>query len=176
MTEQAERFVSVGRILKPHGVRGEVKVDPMTDDPGRFKRLSRVFCLMPDGARQTLHVASARLGGPDTVLVRFAEFETPEAANALRDALIQIPRSESPALPPGRVYYADVVGMVARRRDTGAPVGQVSAIVSAGQDLLEIRTDSGAELLVPWVEALVPEIDADAKTVWIQPVPGLLEP
>lgn len=176
MSDQTERLVSVGRILKPHGVRGEVKVDPMTDHPARFQTLSRVYCLMANGTRLKLHVQSARAAGPDTVLVKFQEYATPEAANELRDGLIQIPRAESPPLPPGRVYYADVIGLAARRKDTGEPIGTVAAVVTAGQDLLEIRADDGTEYLVPWVAELVPEIDAAAGTVWINPVPGLLEP
>lgn len=176
MTDAAERYVSVGRILKPHGVRGEVKVEPMTDDPERFKQLDRVYCLKPSGERVPLHVEGARSAGPETWLVKFREYGAPEPANALRNCLIQIPRSEAPPLPEGRVYYADVIGMTARNEDTRGILGTIRSIVSAGNELLEIRTPQGEDLLVPWVDAFVTRIDTSAREVWIKPVPGLLEP
>lgn len=175
MTDAAERYVSVGRILKPHGVRGEVKVEPLTDDPERFKQLDRVFCLKPNGERVPLHVEGARSAGPETILVKFREYAAPEPANLLRNCLIQIPRSESPALPEGKVYYSDVIGMTARNEETSAPIGTITAILTAGNDLFEIKTPTGEELLVPWVDAFVTRIDTTAREVWIRPVPGLLE-
>lgn len=176
MTDAAERYVSVGRILKPHGVRGEVKVEPLTDDPERFKQLDRVFCLKPNGERVPLHIEGARSAGSETVLVKFREYAAPEPANALRDCMIQVPRSESPSLPAGKVYYADVIGMTARNEETSEPIGTIRAIYTAGNDLLEIRTPEGADLLVPWVDAFVTRIDASGRELWIRPVPGLLEP
>ncbi len=176
MTDAAERYVSVGRILKPHGVRGEVKVEPLTDDPERFKRLDRVFCLKPNGERVPLHVEGARSAGPETVLVKFREYQAPEPANLLRNCLIQIPRSEAPALPEGKVYYADVIGMTARHADSAETIGTITAIVTAGNELFEIKTPGGEELLVPWVDEFVTRIDKSAREVWIRPVPGLLEP
>ncbi|HEY9898537.1 MAG TPA: ribosome maturation factor RimM [Pantanalinema sp.] len=175
MSETAERYISVGRILKPHGVRGEVKVDPMTDDPARFKKLGRIFCLRPSGERVTLHIEAARLAGAETVLVKFREYATPEAVDALRDSLIQIPRSEAPPLPKGKVYYADVIGMAARVQETGEVLGTITAIISGGNELLEIARPDGKELLIPWVDAFVSKVDAEAREVWITPVPGLLE-
>lgn len=176
MTEEAERFVSVGRVLKPHGVRGEVKVEPMTDNPARFKQLERVYCLKPNGERVSLHIEASRAAGTETVLVKFREYATPETVDALRNSLIQVPRSEAPPLPKGKVYYADVIGMIVRNQATQATIGTVDAIVSAGNDLLEIKTPEGRELMIPWVDAFVARIDAEAREIWITPVPGLLEP
>lgn len=175
MSDAAERVVSVGRILKPHGVRGEVKVAPMTDDLARFKRLGRVFCELSSGERLTLNVESSRTAGADTVLLRFKEYATPEAADVLRNALIQVPRSESPPLPQGKVYFADMVGLTAKNQMTGDLLGTVTAIVSAGNDLLEIKQPDGSELLIPWVDAFVSRIDMEAREIWITPLPGLLE-
>lgn len=175
MSDEAGRVVSVGRILKPHGVRGEVKVAPMTDDLARFKRLGRVFCELSSGERLTLNVESSRTAGADTVLLKFKEYATPEAADVLRNALIQVPRSESPPLPKGKVYYADMVGLIARNQLTGETLGTVMAIVSAGNELLEVKKPEGGELLIPWVEAFVSRIDLEGREVWITPPPGLLE-
>lgn len=170
-----ERYVAIGRVLKPHGVQGEIKVAPLTDDPRRFRRLDRVFCRLPDGSRRELHVIGARMAGPDTVLVRFREIPSPEAALALRDGVLEIPRSESPPLPPGKVYYADMIGLEACEEGAERPLGHVTAIISAAQELLEITTPGGEELMVPWVPAWVSRIDLEAGRVWLTPVPGWRE-
>jgi 16S rRNA processing protein RimM len=108
--------------------------------------------------------------------VKFREYGTPETVDPLRDGLIQIPRSEAPPPPEGRVYFADVIGMNARLQETGEVLGTVTAVISAGNELLEIRRPDGKELLIPWVDAFVSKVDAQTREIWITPVPGLLEP
>lgn len=170
----SERYLEIGRVLKPHGVRGEVKVFPLTDDPKRFTRLERVYG-RKDNDRQVLHIETVRVPKADLVLVKFKDISTPEQADLLRNIVLEIPRSEAPPLPKGKVYFGDVIGMEVRRTDTREHVGTVRSIVSAGNDLLEVETRTG-ELLIPWVEALVEKIDTEARTVWVVPLPGLLEP
>lgn len=175
MRDPAERFVAIGRILKPHGVHGEVKVALLTDDPRRFAHLERVFCLLPDGARRVLHLESSRAAGPEAVLLTFREIASPEVAQELRHAVLEIPRREAPPLPPGKVYFADVIGLEAYDALAQAPLGTVTAVVSAGHDLLEITTPQGEELLVPWVDSWVSRIDPEAGRVWVTPLPGWRE-
>jgi 16S rRNA processing protein RimM len=170
-----ERLLAVGRLLKPHGVRGEIKVAVMTDDPARFKKLDDVTVELASGQRVPLHVEAARVIGPETVLVKFREYGTPEAVLALRDALIMIPRSQGVPLKPGEVYFADMIGLAAVLQETGAVIGTVTAILSAGNDLLEITRPDGTEILIPWVDPFVPTIDVAAGKVFLTPPPGLLE-
>ncbi len=170
-----ERLLAVGRLLKPHGVRGEIKVAVMTDDPARFKKLADVTVELVSGQRVPLHVEAARVIGPETVLVKFREYGTPEAVLALRDGLIMIPRSQGVPLKPGEVYFADMIGLSAVLQETGAEIGTVTAILSAGNDLLEITRPDGTEVLIPWVDPFVPKIDVAAGQVFLTPPPGLLE-
>lgn len=174
MTEP-ERFLAVGRLLKPHGVRGEIKVAVMTDDPARFKRLKEVSVEVAGGRRLALHVESARVIGPETVLIKFQEYGTPEAVAALRDGIILIPRSEGVPLAAGEVYFADVIGLKAILQETGRELGTVTAVFSAGNDLLEITRPDGTELLIPWVDPFVPKIDLAAGEIRLTPPVGLLE-
>lgn len=166
--------VSVGRVLKPHGVHGEVKVEPLTPDPERFKKLRRLFARGPDGRRQPLTIERARVVA-DGVLLKFAEYRTPEAAAGLRGMLLEIPREEARKAPPGEVLYADMIGLTAIDAATGKPIGTVKAIVTAASDLLELDTPRG-DILIPWVPEFVGKPDLEAGTVPITPIPGLLEP
>jgi len=170
-----ERLLAVGRLLKPHGVRGEIKVAVMTDDPSRFKKLDAVTVELANGQRVSLHIEGARVIGPETVLVKFREYGTPEAVVALRDGVIMIPRSKGVPLKPGEVYFADMIGLTAILQESDEVLGSVTAIYSAGNDLLEITRPDGSEVLIPWVEPFVPKIDVEAGKVFLTPPPGLLE-
>lgn len=170
-----ERLLAVGRLLKPHGVRGEIKVAVMTDDPARFKKLDAVTVELANGQRVPLHVEGARVIGPETVLLKFREYGAPEPLLALRDALILIPRSKGIPLKPGEVYFADVIGLAAILQETGEELGKVTAVVSAGNDLLEIARPDGSEILIPWVPPFVPKVDVSEGRIYLTPPPGLLE-
>jgi len=170
-----DRPLAIGRLLKPHGVRGEIKVAVMTDDPARFKKLSEVSVELTNGQLLTLQVEGARVIGPETVLVKFKEYGTPEPLQALRDALILIPRAMGVPLKPGEVYFADVIGLKAILQETGQELGTVTSIISAGHDLLEITRPDGTDFLIPWVDPFVPKIDVAAGQIFLTPPPGLLE-
>ncbi len=170
-----ERLLAVGRLLKPHGVRGEIKVAVLTDDPSRFKKLDAVTVELATGQRVSLHVEGARVVGPETVLLKFREYGTPEAVMALRDGTILIPRSQGVPLKPGEVYFADMIGLKAVLQESDKELGTVTAILKAGNDLLEITKPDGTEVLLPWVDPFVPKIDLAAGIVYLTPPPGLLE-
>ncbi|MBU6429040.1 MAG: 16S rRNA processing protein RimM [Cyanobacteria bacterium REEB65] len=167
-------YVTIGRVLRPHGLQGEVKVEPLTADLGRFARLRRVFAAGPDAQRIELEVSGARTvqGG---VLLRFTAIDTPEAAAELRGCTLEVPRDEAILPPSGQTLFADVIGLTAREAGTGRAIGTVKAIVAAGNDLLEIAAANG-DILVPWVPDLVGEIDLARGFVEIKVIPGLLEP
>ncbi len=165
--------MSVGRILKPHGVRGELKVEPYTPEPERFAEFKRVFAVSQAGEREELTLETCRLTA-GVVLIKFAGYDAPETAAALNGRVLEIPRAEAREPPPGQVLYADMIGLQALDAVTGRPIGRVKAIVTAGNDLLEIETPEG-DVLIPWVPEFVDPADLTRGTVTIRPIPGLLE-
>jgi 16S rRNA processing protein RimM len=176
MTEDLERLVEVGRILKPHGVRGELKVLMHGADVERFRHYRQLTCRLATGQEMLLDVASVRPVGDDQALVRFAQFGAPEPAQVLRDAALFVPRSLCPPLEDDEVYFADVVGMGVLLESTGRRIGSVISIVTGpGQDWLEVALDGDRTVLVPWVEEIVVDIDEDEHVVRIDPPEGLLD-
>lgn len=167
-------FVTIGRILKAHGVRGEVKVEPLTSDPERFERVGRVFAASSAGERRELVVERVRMvhGG---LLIKFEGFDAPEPLAAFSGWSLEVPREEAIAPPAGQTLFADMIGLLARDATSGQSIGTIQAIVSAGNDLLEISTPDG-DVLVPWVPEFVGRVDLAAGTVEIRSIPGLLEP
>ena len=177
MTETVE--VVVGRIGKPHGIRGEVTVEVRTDEPERrFADGSVLRAEPPRGSAfgvPTLTVAGSRWHRT-TLLVSFEEIPDRTAAEAARGVLLhaEVPADESPE-DPDEFYDHQLVGLAAVGTD-GESLGEVSRLVHGAQDLLVVTTTDGREALVPFVTALVPEVDLEAGRVVIADRPGLITP
>ena len=173
--------VAVGRIGKPHGIRGEVSVELWTDEPERrFAVDARLLVQRPSGgpapAHRSLRVAATRWH-QGRLLVRFAELSDRNAAEAVRglELTVAVAPDERPE-DPEEFYDHQLVGLDVVTTD-GAPVGTVAEVLhSAAQDLLVVRRDGRDEALVPFVAALVPEVDLGAGRLVVADRPGLLEP
>lgn len=172
--------VVVGRIGKPHGIRGEVTVEVRTDEPARrFAPGSRLGARPPRGshsALRELRVESTRWH-QSRLLVHFAEITDRGGAEAVRGIVLHavIDPADSPA-DPDDYYDHQLVGLAAHDLD-GTPLGEVTRVVHGGaQDLLSIRTPDGRDALVPFVRALVPEVDLVGGRVTVADRPGLVTP
>lgn len=172
--------VVVGRIGKPHGLRGEVTVDVRTDEPERrFARGNTLRAEPPPGSASSLRVltvASARRHG-DLLLLGFDELPDRTAAEEARGIVLHasIPAGESPE-DPDEFYDHQLTGLAAVDVD-GTPLGTVAGLVhGSAQDLLRVRTLDGREALVPFVKALVPEVDLASGRLVIADRPGLVAP
>lgn len=173
--------VVVGRIGKAHGIRGELSVEPRTDEPERRFVVGAVLrAVRPNGTdARTLTVASRRWH-QDRLLVFFEEIPDRTAAEAARGLVlsVEVDPAEQPE-DPEEFYDHQLVGLKAVTTD-GREVGQVAEVIhTAGQDLLAIATtgEAGAdEVLVPFVVALVPVVDLAAGRLEIADRPGLLTP
>jgi 16S rRNA processing protein RimM len=164
----------VGRVGRPHGLRGEVTMDVRTDDPvGRFTVGS---VLMTDPVeRGPLTVAAARWHS-GRLLVTFEGCQDRDAAEALRNTLLQIDSADLEALAdPEEFYDHDLIGLDVVTV-SGEPVGTVADVLHHGQDLLVVEGTGGAEVMIPFVAALVPEVDVASGKLVIDPPPGLLDP
>ena len=164
----------VGRVSRPHGIRGEVAVEVRTDDPGQRFASGCVLATQPE-ALGPLTVTSARphAGG---LIVSFSGVTERDVAQRLRGAWLVIDSVDVPAPDdPDEFHDHQLIGLdvvtVAGRR-----VGTVADVRHHGQDLLVITTTPGAaETLVPFVAAIVPEVDLEAGRLVIDPPPGLLD-
>ncbi len=171
--------VVIGRIGKPHGVRGEVTVEVRTDEPDRrFVAGTPVRAERPNGAGAPwaeLTVVSTRWH-QTTLLVRFEELTDRTTAEAARGLLLHadVPADETPE-DPDEFYDHQLVGLAAEDLD-GRPLGEVTAVLHGAQDLLQIRAVDGRDALVPFVVALVPEVDVAAGRLVVADRPGLVTP
>ncbi|WP_246004024.1 ribosome maturation factor RimM [Nocardioides marmoriginsengisoli] len=169
--------IVVGRIGKPHGIKGEVSVEPRTDEPDR--RFADGAVLRSENKRPGapgpahLTVAGTRWHS-GRLLVRFAEVADRNAAEEARGTIlsIDVDPDERPE-DPEEFYDHQLVGLAVETTD-GRPVGVLREIVhGTAQDLLVITAD-GPDVLVPFVSELVPEVDIAGGRIVVVDQPGLL--
>jgi 16S rRNA processing protein RimM len=162
----------VGRIGRAHGVRGEVSVDVRTDDPETRYAAGSVVRTDPD--RGALTVAAAR-PHHGRLLVAFEGVADRNAAEALRGTLLVVDAATAGGTGDGEWWDHDLVGLAATTTD-GRALGTVADVVHVpGAPLLSIKDAEGRELLVPFVAAIVPEVDIAAGRLVVDPPPGLLD-
>jgi 16S rRNA processing protein RimM len=172
--------VLVGRIGKPHGIRGEVTIDVRSDEPERrFAPGSSLISRAPKGSAfpyERLTIESARWH-QQVLLIAFDELTDRTAAEGARGTLLYatVAEDESPE-DPDEYYDHQLVGLAVHDLE-GRPLGTVSAVVHGGaQDLLTVRRPDGGDGLVPFVKALVPEVDVAGGRVVVADRPGLVTP
>jgi len=164
--------VIVGRIGRPHGIRGEVMVAVRTDEPdARFVPGASLDA----EAHGELTVASRRWHSGQ-LLVAFTGVTDRTAAAGLSGTWLSVDSAELPPVTdPDEFRDHDLIGLEVRTV-TNQPVGVVKDVLHSGQDVLVIQSpDAKAEHLVPFVKALVPEVDLAAGHLVIDPPPGLLD-
>lgn len=169
--------VVIGRIGRAHGIKGEVSVEPRTDEPERrFAVGNALDSRAPGGVVRPAALTVAGLRWHQgRMLVRFAEFPDRNAAEAARGTLleVQVDTDEAPT-DPEEFYDRQLVGLTVRTTD-GIEVGPISSVIhGAAQDILAIKAD-GREVLVPFVSALVPEVNVAEGYVVVADRPGLLD-
>jgi 16S rRNA processing protein RimM len=163
----------VGRIARAHGIAGEVAVDVRTDAAHeRFATGGVVETDPPE--RGPLTIAASRWHS-GRLLVTFAGVADRTAAEALRGTLLVADSATSPAVERDEWWDHDLTGLTAVQPD-GAVLGTIETVLHPpGADLLCIRRPDGAELLVPFVRAIVPVVDVAAGRIVVDPPDGLLE-
>ena len=171
--------VVVGRVGKPHGLRGEVTVDVRTDESERrFAVGATLRAEPPRGSAsplRSLTVASTRWH-QGVLLAGFEELPDRNAAEAVRGTVLYatIPADSSPD-DPEEFYAHQLVGLAVYDVD-GTHLGEVTALTTGAQDLLTVRTLDGRDALVPFVAALVPEVDVPGGRLVVADRPGLVRP
>lgn len=162
-------LIAIGQIVKPFGVRGDVRVRSLSDVPGRFEGLKQVRVEAPSGLALVTTVRRVRAdhraaGG---YVLGLAAFATPEQAAAWRGGLLKIPRDQAPPLPEGQYYEFQLVGLTVRD-EAGAALGTLEEVWETGaHHVFAIRRD-GREILVPATKRTVAAVDLERGTMTIR--------
>jgi 16S rRNA processing protein RimM len=169
-----DRLVAIGEIVRAHGLRGEVRVALLTDDPRRFERLTTCVVWDPTcDERRPCRITAVRRQG-DAVLLSLAGYDSPETARTLAGRLIAIPASEALPPGPGRFYPWQLEGSRVLT-EAGQEVGRVVRVEQAPGHDLWVVAEGTREHLIPAVPAIVVDVDLAARRVVIRPPEGLLD-
>jgi 16S rRNA processing protein RimM len=166
-------LVSVARIARPQGHRGEVIADLLTDFPERFARLDRVYVKRADGRFLLLNLENSRLH-KSRVALKFAGCDSVSAAEELRGARVMVPHDQLVELPEDTYYDFDLIGCEALSVE-GQYLGRVEEVRNYGAAPLLVVRDGSRELLIPLVLSICVEISTERKRIVVDPPEGLLD-
>lgn len=168
--------VWVADVLRPHGIRGEVKLEIHSDVPGRFDPGSELLVVGAQAAHppvSSVQVASFRpvRGGG---VARFEGFENRDQAESLRGARLEVERRRCPRPPEGSFYFWQLAGCRCVDAEAGE-LGQVADVIEDGGGVLLRVTDAEREVLVPFVDAFLERVDVTSGRIDLRLPPGLVE-
>jgi 16S rRNA processing protein RimM len=159
-------FTVIGEILGAWGLKGGVRVNPLTDFPERFDTGEQIFI---ENKPHTIETSSWQ---KESVIITLSGIDTPEAAAGLRRKTLSIPDSELYELPEGQFYHFEIVGLEVITTG-GVVLGKISDILNCGNDVYVVKGE-GKEILIPATRDVVKSIDLKSKKMVIEPIEGLL--
>lgn len=180
-------WLTIGRIVGPHGLHGEVRVYPESDFPERFEQPGERWLLKAGASNpETIKLIKGRFqDGKGLYILKLAGVDHRNQAEALRNAQLLVAANDRLPLDPGEFHVGDLMGLTVILQATGESLGTVKDVYRAGNDLLEIAlTAQESEglasqpprtVLIPFVEAIVPVVDLTQGHIQITPPAGLID-
>lgn len=168
------KYLLVGDIVSTHGIRGEVKVNIVTDDLSRFDVGNNLYVLK-DNVYQKITVSSFRLH-KNMALITFNNIKDINDVVGYLKLSLYIDKDEVPELEEGMYYYDDLIGLdVIDVNNDNNKVGKVIDVVEVPQGcILRIKKTNGKQALVPYVEEFIKKVDLENKTIEIASIEGLI--
>jgi len=167
-----EDFVAIGYIARTHGVKGDVKVVPLSDIPDRYTSLKKVYIKKRSGEKREYSVVSAKEVKGGWIVSFVPSMTTAEAEEAVGGYII-VPASEVPRLEKDRYYHFEIIGMVVYTED-GRYLGRVVDIFSTGSNDVYVVKEEDREYLIPAIHDIIKEMDVKGRRMVIHPMEGLI--
>ena len=167
-----EQFLRVGVISSTHGVRGEVKVYPTTDDPERFRELKAVILDAKDG-RKTFEIENVKFF-KNQVILKFKEFQDSNEVERYRGRDLLITREQAVPLAENENFITDLIDLEVFD-DTEQRLGILTDVLQTGaNDVYVVETDEGKEILLPAIPSCILEVDLANERMLVHVPEGLL--
>jgi len=164
-------FLVVGKLLHPHGLRGEILMEVVTDFP---ERLQPGITIYVGETHRPLQIRSRRWHR-DSLLLAFESFKDPEASGELRNQWIFVRAADRPELPEGEYYHHQLLGLRVVS-DDGRELGKMAGILETGaNDVYVIISPDGSEILLPAIESVVLDVNLERGEMLVHLLPGLLD-
>ena len=171
-----DKWMSIGEIVAPQGLRGDIRIKPTSDFPERFTRPGKRWIQKTNEFPTEIKLKKGTLiPGKSIFVLSFEGISSRSSAEKIIGWNLVIPIDSRPSLSKGEYHYFDLIGLEARRGPKKTLIGYVTDLIKGGNDLLEIELVEGKKVLVPFVKEIVPEIKIKEKWLLLSPPPGLLE-
>ncbi|CAI6030885.1 Ribosome maturation factor RimM [Paenibacillus sp. JJ-100] len=167
-------FMNVGKIVNTHGIRGELKIMPLTDFPEvRFAKNAELYLFTPDNHPALATVESARLH-KNMYIVRLKEYGNINEVEKFKGGLAKVSKENLADLEEGEYYFHQIIGCAVITEE-GDTLGTISEILTPGaNDVWVVKTPAGKEVLIPVIDDVVLDVDVEQKLVKIHLMEGLL--
>lgn len=168
-----EDLLQVGVITSTHGVRGEVKVYPTTDDVARFKKLKKVIL---DTGKENLELEIAGVKFfKNMVILKFKEFDNINDVEKYRQKALYVTRENAVKLKKDEYFIADLIGLSVKT-DEGETLGDLTDVIQTGaNDVYVVSMQDGEEVLIPAIKDCIKEVDIENGKMEVHLLPGLLD-
>lgn len=161
--------------MNTHGIRGEVRIISKTDfAEERYKSGNRLFLFMPQSKSPLELTVKSHRTHKNFDLVIFDGYDNINQVENMKGGILKVPESQLGVLDEDEFYYHEIIGCIVTTVD-GEEIGKISEILSPGaNDVWVIKGEGGKEILIPYIEAVVKEVNVKEKMVIIDPIEGLL--
>jgi len=166
-------LITIGKAVKPFGVKGEMKIQSLTDFPERFQNLKSVYLVSPTGKEIQVTVQSVRYTGAVPYLL-FKGYDTPEQAKTLNGWFLKVPEQETMPLPEGRYYWYELIGMEVVSEE-GETLGTIVDIFETGSNDIYVMKQGKRETYLPAIREVIKQVDRQAKRMVVRLMDGLME-
>lgn len=171
MIKNAKKL-EIGQIVNTHGIKGEIKVTPFTNDITRFDDLKEVY--VKSKKESKLYKVEGVRYHKNMVLIKLEGINTPEQADLLRNAYLEVDREHAVPLEEGTYYIVDLIGLEVYTEE-GKLLGKVDDIYNTGaNDIYVIKDELGKQVLLPGIKDVIKNVDLEGGKITVHLIPGLI--
>ena len=173
---EKDKWMSIGEIVAPQGLKGDIRIKPSSDFPERFIKPGKRWIQKSNELPTEINLKKGILiPGKSIYVLSIEGVSNRNSAEEIIGWKLVIPVESRPELGENEYHYFDLIGLEARKGPNKTLIGYVTDLIKGGNDLLEIELVKGKKVLVPFVKEIIPEIKIKEKWLLINPPPGLLE-
>ena len=173
---EKDKWMSIGEIVAPQGLKGDIRIKPSSDFPERFTKPGKRWIQKGNELPTEVQLIKGSLiPGKSIYVLSLEGVSKRSSAEKIIGWNLVMPTDSRPNLNTDEYHYFDLIGLEARQGPKKTVIGFVTDLIKGGNDLLEIELVEGKKVLVPFVKEIVPEIEIQEKWLLINPPPGLLE-
>ena len=173
---EKDKWISIGEIVAPQGLRGDIRIKPSSDFPERFTKPGKRWIQKANELPTEIKLKKGTLiPGKSIYVLSIEGVSDRTSAEEMIGWKLVMPINSRPMLSTGEYHYFDLIGLEARRGPKKTVIGYVTDLIKGGNALLEIELVGGKKVLVTFVKEIVPEIEIKEQWLLINPPHGLLE-